>query len=122
MKMTFAVLALCAFAQGALAAAPDCRAIESTSGRLACYDAAHPPKMAKPAAVENDAATAKASDYKIVTFQRKPGRWRANVTPISQPATSRRGITILGFVTTEDSGSEESAGIAADQAIMALDS
>ena len=65
---------------------------------------------------------AKASDYRIVTFQRKPGRWRANVTPISQPATSRRGITILGFVTTEDSGSEESAGIAADQAIMALDS
>jgi hypothetical protein len=54
MKMTFAVLALCAFAQSALAAAPDCRAIESTSGRLACYDAAHPPKMATPAAVEND--------------------------------------------------------------------
>jgi hypothetical protein len=56
MKMTFAVLALCAFAQGAFAAGPDCRAIESTSGRLACYDAANPPKMEKPAAVENDAS------------------------------------------------------------------
>jgi hypothetical protein len=65
---------------------------------------------------------AKASDYNIVTFQRKPGRWRANVTPTIQPATSRRGITILGFVTTEDSGSEESAVIAADRAIKALDS
>jgi hypothetical protein len=67
-------------------------------------------------------AMAKASDYKIVTFQRKPGRWRANVTPIIQPATRRQGTTILGFVTTEDSGSEESAAIAADQAIKALGS
>jgi len=66
-------------------------------------------------------AMAKASDYKIVTFQRKPGRWRANVTPIVQAATRRQGSTILGFVTTEDSGSEESAAIAADKAIKALD-
>jgi hypothetical protein len=64
---------------------------------------------------------AKASDYKIVTFQRKPGRWRANVTPIVQTATSRQGATTLGFVTTEDSSSEESAARAADQAIKALD-
>jgi hypothetical protein len=65
---------------------------------------------------------AKASDYKIVTFQRKPGRWRANVTPIIQPATRMQGTTILGFVTTEDSASEESAVIAANQAIKQLDS
>jgi hypothetical protein len=65
-------------------------------------------------------AMAKASDYKIVTFQRKPGRWRANVTPIVQTVT-RQGSTILGFVTTEDSSSEESAAIAADKAIKALD-
>jgi hypothetical protein len=65
---------------------------------------------------------AKASDYKVVTFQRKPGRWRANVTPIVQPAATTQGTTILGFVTTEDSGSEEGAAIAADQAIKALDS
>jgi hypothetical protein len=66
MKMTFAVLALCAFAQGALAAGPDCRAIESTSGRLACYDAAHPPKMEKPTVVENDAARTAYKDPFIV--------------------------------------------------------
>lgn len=65
---------------------------------------------------------AKASDYNIITFQRKPGRWRADVTPIIQPATRRQGSTILGFVTNADSASEGSAAIAADQAIKALDS
>jgi hypothetical protein len=62
MKMTLAVLALCAFAQSALATGPDCRTIESTSGRLACYDAASPPKMGTPAAVENDVSRAAYKD------------------------------------------------------------
>ena len=61
MKTVLAILALCAFTQGALAKGPDCRTIESTSGRLACYDAASPPKMAKPAVVGNDVSRA---DYK----------------------------------------------------------
>lgn len=67
---------------------------------------------------------AKASDYKIITFQRKPGHWRANVTPIARPATAtgRPGATILGFVTSEDSSSEEAAAIAANRAIKELDS
>ena len=64
---------------------------------------------------------AKASDYKIITFQRKPGRWRSNVTPITKPAATRQGVMTLGFVTIEDSGSEESAAIAANQAIKELD-
>jgi hypothetical protein len=54
MKLTVAVLVLCASAQSALAKEPDCRSIENASGRLACYDAASPPKAAKPAAVESD--------------------------------------------------------------------
>jgi hypothetical protein len=60
MKKTFALLVLCAFAPSAHATGPDCSAIESTSGRLACYDAASPPKtrepakIKKPAVVEND--------------------------------------------------------------------
>ena len=62
MKTTFAVLALCACTQSALAAGPDCRAIESTGGRLACYDAASPPKMQKPTAVENDVSRAAYKD------------------------------------------------------------
>jgi hypothetical protein len=57
MKMILAALALCACAQSALAAGPDCRAIDSTTGRLACYDAAYPrPKMEKPAADDDRTA------------------------------------------------------------------
>jgi nucleoid-associated protein YgaU len=44
MKKIFALLAFCTFTQGALAVEPNCQAIESTNGRLACYDAAFPPK------------------------------------------------------------------------------
>jgi hypothetical protein len=66
-------------------------------------------------------AMAKASDYKIMTFQRKPGLWRANVTPIAIPAATRQGLTTLGFVTSEDSHSEESAIVAAGRAIKELD-
>jgi len=62
MKITLAILALCAGAQSALAAGPDCRAIESTSGRLACYDAAHPPKIEKPVVLENDVSRAAYKD------------------------------------------------------------
>jgi hypothetical protein len=64
---------------------------------------------------------AKASDYRIVTFQRKPGQWRANISPVVTPATVTRGA-ILGFVTSEDSNSEEGATIAANRAIRELDS
>jgi hypothetical protein len=62
MKMTLALLALCACAQGALAAGPNCHAIESTNGRLACYDAAYPPKTEKPAVVETDLSRAAYKD------------------------------------------------------------
>ena len=51
MKTILAALAMCVCAQGAVAAAPECRAIASTSARLSCYDAAYPPKIEKPAAV-----------------------------------------------------------------------
>jgi hypothetical protein len=56
MKIFIAALALCALAQNALAAGPDCRAVESNSARLACYDAASPPKIEKTKAVEKEAA------------------------------------------------------------------
>jgi hypothetical protein len=62
MRKILAVLALCTFAQSALAAGPDCSAIERTSERLACYDAASPPKTKKPAAVEGDASRAAYQD------------------------------------------------------------
>ena len=56
MKIAVAGLMLCALTQSALAKEPDCRSIDNASGRLACYDAASPPKAAKPAAVESDAS------------------------------------------------------------------
>jgi hypothetical protein len=52
MKTFVTVLALCAFAPGALAAGADCPAVESSSARLACYDAASPPKIEKRKGVE----------------------------------------------------------------------
>ena len=54
MKTTLAVLALCAYASGALAAAPECRGIENANARLSCYDAVYPPKMGKSAVSERD--------------------------------------------------------------------
>jgi len=62
MRTALALLAFCAFTQSAFAKGPECRAIENTGGRLACYDAASPPKMTKPALVENDAARAAYKD------------------------------------------------------------
>jgi hypothetical protein len=65
---------------------------------------------------------AKVSDYRIITFQRQPGLWRANMTPIVQPPMITRGAAIRGFVTAEDSKSEDDALIAANRAIRELDS
>lgn len=42
-------------APAAAAGKPDCRALEITGDRLACYDAAFPPKAKKPAVVDNNA-------------------------------------------------------------------
>nr|QIG99524.1 hypothetical protein G6P99_29500 [Bradyrhizobium sp. 6(2017)] len=62
MKTLVLALALGTFAQGALAAEPNCRAIESTGARLGCYDAAFPPKPREPAAVDSRAPRAEYKD------------------------------------------------------------
>lgn len=62
MKTLLVAVVLGTLAQGALAGAPDCRSIESTGGRLACYDAAFPPKANKPATVDNDLSRAAYKD------------------------------------------------------------
>lgn len=62
MKKIFAALVLCACAESAVAAGPECRAIESTRERLACYDAASPPRKDKPPVAETDAARAAYKD------------------------------------------------------------
>ncbi|WP_426615582.1 type VI secretion system-associated protein TagO [Bradyrhizobium sp. McL0616] len=62
MKLLIVALAFGTFVQSAAAKDLDCRAIESTSGRLACYDAAFPPKTKQPTAAENNAARAAYTD------------------------------------------------------------
>ena len=62
MKTTLAVLALCAYASGALAAAPECRGIENANARLSCYDATYPPRMEKSAVPEKDPTRAAYKD------------------------------------------------------------
>ena len=62
MKKIVAALMLCASAQGALAAGPDCRAIQSAGERLACYDAASLPKKEKSTLLETDASRAAYQD------------------------------------------------------------
>jgi len=62
MKKILAALVLCACAESAVAAGPECRAIESTRERLACYDAASPPRKDKPPVAETDAARAAYKD------------------------------------------------------------
>jgi hypothetical protein len=59
MKLLLAATLLIGFAQGALARELDCRAIDGTSARLACYDAAFPPKLKMPVA-KTDAASREA--------------------------------------------------------------
>jgi hypothetical protein len=79
MKIALAILAFCACTQSALAAGPDCRIIESTNGRLACYDAAFPPaKKERPVAGGNDQSPAAYKD----PFVAEDARTRAKLNNI----------------------------------------
>ena len=62
MKTLVLALALGTFAQGALAAEQNCRAIESTGARLSCYDAAFPSKPKAPVSVDNRVPRAEYKD------------------------------------------------------------
>lgn len=59
--LLFAAVAVGLLAQGAFAAEPACNKVEGTVGRLACYDAAFPPTVKKPPAIDSDAPR---SEYK----------------------------------------------------------
>jgi hypothetical protein len=60
------------------------------------------------------------SKFSIVTYERKPGQWRAAITPIERPGSSSRGGTVFSFVTPDDSASEADAMLAAQQAVKKL--
>lgn len=65
MKTLVLAFAFGTFAQGALAAEQNCRAIDSIIGRLACYDAAFPQKTKQPPAVSDDAPRGEYKDPMI---------------------------------------------------------
>ena len=55
------------------------------------------------------------SQYSIVTYERRPGHWRAAITPIRRSGTLIQGKTISSIVTPDDSASEPDAKFAAER-------
>ena len=60
------------------------------------------------------------SQYLIVTYERRPGHWRAAITPIRRSGTLIQGKTISSIVTPDDSASEPDAKFAAEKIIRKL--
>jgi hypothetical protein len=63
---------------------------------------------------------AKISQFAIVTYERRPGHWRAAITPVGRSGIIVRGRTVLSIVTPDDSTSEPDANFAAEQIIIRL--
>jgi hypothetical protein len=62
------------------------------------------------------------SEYSIVTYERKPGAWRAAVSPKLLDKSGAAGKTVHSTVTPDDSASEPGAKLAATQLIQKLQS
>ena len=58
--------------------------------------------------------------FSIVTFQRKPGHWRAAITSNDRSGIFILGITVASFVTQDSFPSEADANRAAEQLIKTL--
>jgi hypothetical protein len=63
---------------------------------------------------------AELSHFSIVTYERRPGFWRAAITPVRQTATFIQGKTTSSFVTPDDFASESDAKFAAQKIIRKL--
>ena len=60
------------------------------------------------------------TQFSIVTYERKPGRWRAAITPIRPSGIVVRGQTVTSIVTPGDYSSEPDAEFAARKIILKL--
>jgi hypothetical protein len=60
------------------------------------------------------------SKFSIVTYERKPGQWRAAITPIRRSSVSTQTGTVLSTVTPDDFASEVDAQLAAEKIIKKL--
>jgi hypothetical protein len=63
---------------------------------------------------------AELSQFSIVTYERRPGHWRAAITPIRRSGTFIQGRTIYSVVTPDDSASEPDAKFAAEKMIRKI--
>jgi hypothetical protein len=63
---------------------------------------------------------AEISQFSIVTYERRPGLWRAAMTPVRQSGTFIRGKTTTSFVTPDDFESEPDAKLAAEKMIRKM--
>jgi hypothetical protein len=63
---------------------------------------------------------AELSQFSIVTYERRPGHWRAVITPIRRSGTFIQGKTISSVVTPDDSASEPGAKFAAEKMIRKI--
>ena len=60
------------------------------------------------------------SQYSIVTYERRPGHWRAAITPYAHSGLFIRGQTTTNFVTPDDSVPKSDAKFAAEKIIRKL--
>ena len=58
--------------------------------------------------------------FSIVAYERKPGHWRAAITPIRRSGTVIQGKTTSSIVTPDDFLSEADATFAAEKIILKL--
>jgi hypothetical protein len=60
------------------------------------------------------------SEYSIVTYERRPGLWRAAIAPFRRSILDIKGRTVNSFVTPDDFASEVDAKFAAEKIIDKL--
>jgi hypothetical protein len=60
------------------------------------------------------------SQFSIVTYERRPGHWRAAITPYLHSGSFVLGKTTSSIVTGDDSESESDAMLAAERLIKNL--
>jgi hypothetical protein len=63
---------------------------------------------------------AEISKFSIITYERKPGHWRAAIIPKVRSGIIEGGDTVRSFVTPHDCASESEAKLAAQKLISKL--
>ena len=60
------------------------------------------------------------SEFSIITYERKPGHWRAAIIPKARSGNVDAGDTVRSVVTPDDCASESEAELAAQKLIRRL--